>query len=220
MEFREILVIVVSAIFVNNFVLNRFLGICPFVGVSRQIEASVGMAMAVVFVMTLAGAVTWCVNRYLLVYFGVEFLRTVSFILVIAALVQLVEMFLQKTSPVLYSALGIYLPLITTNCAVMGVALLNINEGHSFLQTVIFSASAAVGFGIALILMAGIRERLELVGLPKPFRGAPIAFIVAALMAIAFMGFSGMKFEKAEEDQGTSLSVGEPRWSLEASEQR
>jgi electron transport complex protein RnfA len=152
------------------------------------------MAMAVVFVMTLAGAVTWCIDRYLLIPLGVEqFLQTVTFILVIAALVQLVEMFLQKTSPVLYSALGIYLPLITTNCAVMGVALLNIRQNHTFLETVIFSASAAVGFGIALVLMAGIRERLELVGLPKPFRGAPIAFIVAALMAIAFMGFAGMR---------------------------
>ena len=193
MEFREILVIILGAVFINNFVLNRFLGICPFVGVSRQIESSIGMAMAVVFVMTLAGAVTWWVNKYLLVHFGVEYLQTVAFILVIAALVQLVEMFLQKTSPVLYSALGIYLPLITTNCAVMGVAVLNVREGRTFLETVIFSASAAVGFGIALILMAGIRERLDLVGLPKPFRGAPIAFIVAALMAIAFMGFSGMK---------------------------
>jgi electron transport complex protein RnfA len=193
MEFREILVIILGAVFINNFVLNRFLGICPFVGVSRQIEASIGMSLAVVFVMTLAGAVTWCVNKYLLVQFDVEYLQTVSFILVIAALVQLVEMFLQKTSPVLYSALGIYLPLITTNCAVLGVAVLNIREARTFLETVIFSASAAVGFGIALILMAGIRERLELVDLPKPFRGAPIAFIVAALMAIAFMGFSGMK---------------------------
>jgi electron transport complex protein RnfA len=194
MEFREILVIIIGAVFIHNFVLNRFLGICPFVGVSRQIEASVGMAMAVVFVMTLAGAVTWCIDRYLLIPLGVEqFLQTVTFILVIAALVQLVEMFLQKTSPVLYSALGIYLPLITTNCAVMGVALLNIRQNHTFLETVIFSASAAVGFGIALVLMAGIRERLELVGLPKPFRGAPIAFIVAALMAIAFMGFAGMR---------------------------
>jgi electron transport complex protein RnfA len=220
MEFREILIIIVSAIFINNFVLNRFLGICPFVGVSRQIEASVGMAMAVVFVMTLAGAVTWCVDRYLLVRFGVEYLQTVAFILVIAALVQLVEMFLQKTSPVLYSALGIYLPLITTNCAVLGVALLNVREGHTFLQTVIFSAGAAVGFGLALILMAGIRERLELVGLPKPFRGAPIAFIVAALMAVAFMGFSGMKLEKTEEEQVTSSSVGEQEWILEPSEQR
>jgi len=193
MEFREVLVIILGAVFINNFVLNRFLGICPFIGVSRQIEASIGMSMAVVFVMTLAGAVTWCVNRYLLVQFGVEYLQTVSFILVIAALVQLVEMFLQKTSPVLYSALGIYLPLITTNCAVLGVAVLNMREGRTFLETVVFSASAAVGFGLALILMAGIRERLELVDLPKPFRGAPIAFIVAALMAIAFMGFSGMK---------------------------
>lgn len=187
------MVIILGAVFINNFVLNRFLGICPFVGVSRQIEASIGMSLAVVFVMTLAGAATWCVNKYLLVQFDVEYLQTVSFILVIAALVQLVEMFLQKTSPVLYSALGIYLPLITTNCAVLGVAVLNIREARTFLETVIFSASAAVGFGIALILMAGIRERLELVDLPKPFRGAPIAFIVAALMAIAFMGFSGMK---------------------------
>ncbi len=193
MDVGHLLVIVLGAVFIHNFVLNRFLGICPFIGVSKKIDSSIGMGMAVAFVMTLAGGVTWCVHHFLLVPLNATFLQTVSFILVIAALVQLVEMFLQKNSPTLYSALGIYLPLITTNCAVMGVALLNIREGYSLIEALIFSFSAAVGFTLALLLMAGIRERLELVQVPRAFRGAPIAFIVAGLMAIAFMGFAGMK---------------------------
>ncbi len=192
-DFSTLITIAIGAIFINNFVLSRFLGICPFVGVSRSVESSIGMGMAVMFVMTLAGIVTYYVNK-LLVIAGVGFLQTVSFILVIAALVQFVEMFLQKFNPALYSALGIYLPLITTNCAVLGVALLNIKEEHSIIEVVIFSFSAAIGFALALIIMAGIRERLEITDVPRAMKGAPIAFIVAGLLSLAFMGFSGMKF--------------------------
>jgi len=192
-DFSTLITIAIGAIFINNFVLSRFLGICPFVGVSRSVESSVGMGMAVMFVMTLAGIVTYFVNKILVVA-GVGFLQTVSFILVIAALVQFVEMFLQKFNPSLYSALGIYLPLITTNCAVMGVALLNIKEGYNIIGVIVFSFSADVGFALALIIMAGIRERLDITDVPKAMEGAPIAFIVAALLSLAFMGFSGMKF--------------------------
>ncbi len=192
-DFPALITIAIGAIFINNFVLSRFLGICPFVGVSKSVESSVGMGMAVMFVMTLAGIVTYYVNMAL-VAAGVEFLRTVSFILVIASLVQFVEMFLQKFQPALYSALGIYLPLITTNCAVMGVALLNVKEGYNIIEVIVFSFSAAVGFSLALIIMAGIRERLDITDVPRAMKGAPIAFIVAGLLSLAFMGFSGMKF--------------------------
>jgi electron transport complex protein RnfA len=192
-DFSTLITIAIGAIFINNFVLSRFLGICPFVGVSRSVESSAGMGMAVMFVMTLAGIVTYFVNQAL-EFANVGFLQTVSFILVIAALVQFVEMFMQKFNPTLYSALGIYLPLITTNCAVMGVALLNIKEGYNIIEVIVFSFTAAVGFFLALIIMAGIRERLEITDVPKAMEGAPIAFIVAALLSLAFMGFSGMKF--------------------------
>jgi electron transport complex protein RnfA len=192
-DFPTLITIAIGAIFINNFVLSRFLGICPFVGVSKSVESSLGMGMAVMFVMTLAGIVTYFVNKAL-VAAGVGFLQTVSFILVIAALVQFVEMFLQKFQPVLYAALGIYLPLITTNCAVMGMALLNIKEGYNIIEVIVFSLSAAIGFSLALVIMAGIRERLEITDVPKAMEGAPIAFIVAALLSLAFMGFSGMKF--------------------------
>ena len=192
-DFSTLVTIAIGAIFVNNFVLNRFLGICPFVGVSRSVESSVGMGMAVMFVMTLAGLVTYLVNK-VLVLAGVGFLQTVSFILVIASLVQFVEMFLQKFNPTLYSALGIYLPLITTNCAVLGVALLNIKQEHNIIEVLVFSFSAAIGFALALVIMAGIRERLEITDVPRAMKGAPIAFIVAGLLSLAFLGFSGMKF--------------------------
>jgi electron transport complex protein RnfA len=192
-DFSSLITLAIGAIFINNFVLSRFLGICPFVGVSRSVESSVGMGMAVMFVMTLAGVVTYFLNK-ILVMAGVEFLQTVCFILVIAALVQFVEMFMEKFNPSLYSALGIYLPLITTNCAVMGVALINIKEGHNIIEVIVFSFCAAVGFALALIIMAGIRERLEITDLPKAMEGAPIAFIVAGLLSLAFLGFSGMKF--------------------------
>lgn len=193
LDFSHILTLAVGAIFINNFVLARFLGLCPFIGVSKEIEPSVGMALAVTFVMTLAGTVTYFVQR-LLERFGIPFMQVVAFIVVIAALVQFVEMFLQKAYPPIYSALGVYLPLITTNCAILGVAVLNVQETHNLFDTVLFSFTAAIGFGLALLLMAGIRERLDLAPVPRSFRGAPIAFVVAALLAISFMGFSGMKF--------------------------
>jgi electron transport complex protein RnfA len=192
-DFHALMTIAIGAIFINNFVLSRFLGICPFVGVSRSVESSIGMGMAVIFVMTLAGFVTYFVNK-ILVLAGVGFLQTLAFILVIAALVQFVEMFLQKFNPTLYSALGIYLPLITTNCAVLGVAILNIKEGYNVIEVITFSLTAAVGFAMALIIMAGIRERLDITDVPKAMEGAPVAFIVAGLLSLAFMGFSGMKF--------------------------
>lgn len=192
MEQVNLFVIVVSAILVNNFVLSRFLGICPFLGVSRQVETATGMGMAVTFVMTMAGTITWAVSNFLLVPLGLEYLQTGAFILVIAALVQFVEFVLQKTSPTLYQALGVYLPLITTNCAVLGLALLNIQYEYGFIPSLVNSVAAALGFMLAIVLFAGIRERLELSDIPKPFEGFPIALISASLMAIAFLGFSGL----------------------------
>ena len=193
LDLSHILTIAVGAIFINNFVLARFLGLCPFIGVSKEIESSIGMSLAVIFVMTLAGIATYFVQKAL-VLLHIPFMQVVTFIIVIAALVQFVEMFLQKVNPPIYAALGVYLPLITTNCAILGVAVLNVQESQNFLDTVLFSFTAAVGFGLALLLMAGIRERLELARVPKAFEGAPIAFVVAALLAVSFMGFSGMKF--------------------------
>ena len=193
LDFSHILTIAVGAIFINNFLLSRFLGLCPFIGVSKEIESSVGMSLAVIFVMTLAGTATYFVQKAL-VLLGIPFMQVVAFIIVIAALVQFVEMFLQKVYPPIYAALGVYLPLITTNCAILGVAVLNVQEMHSLFDTVVFSFTAAVGFALALLLMAGIRERLELARVPKAFAGAPIACVVAALLAVSYMGFSGMKF--------------------------
>ncbi len=193
---RDLLLISVGAILTYNFVLVRFLGICPFLGVSKSVDTSLGMGMAVTFVMTLASVMTYLAYVYLLVPFGYEYLQTVVFILIIAALVQFVEMFLQKTSPALYSSLGIYLPLITTNCAVLGVALLNVSpeNNYNFLESVVFGASAGLGFTLAIVMFAGVRERLSDANIPKPFRGIPIALISASLLAIAFLGFSGLKF--------------------------
>ena len=188
----SILVIFFGAVFVNNFVLSRFLGICPFLGVSKKVETSIGMGMAVTFVMGLASLATWLLEYYVLVPFNLPYLRTIVFILVIAALVQFVELVIRKISPVLYQALGIYLPLITTNCAVLGVALLNIQLKYSLLESVVFGVAAAIGFTLALVIMAGIRERLELVFIPKHFRGVSIALIIAGILSIAFMGFQGM----------------------------
>ncbi len=208
MELRMLFVIVISAIFINNFIFSRFLGICPYIGVSKQLDSAVGMGAAVTFVMSLASMVTWLIFRYMLApvetnvfyhIFSMEqppdltFLRTIAFILVIASLVQFVEMVIQKTSPALYKSLGIFLPLITTNCAILGVALLNIDENFGFIESVVHGIAAGVGFTLALVLMAGIREKLELADIPKPLQGIPIAFIVAGLMAIAFLGFSGLK---------------------------
>ena len=188
----DLLLILVSAIFVNNFVLARFLGICPFLGVSKKVETALGMGMAVTFVMTVATVVTWYIQTFVLVPFGLEYLQTIAFILVIAALVQLVEMVVQKTSPALYQSLGIFLPLITTNCAVLGLAVLNIQKDYSFLEGVIFAIGAAGGFTLAMVLFAGLRERLELSQVPKPFRGTAIALVTAGLLSLAFMGFAGL----------------------------
>jgi len=188
----DLLLILVSAIFVNNFVLSRFLGICPFLGVSKKVETALGMGMAVTFVMTVATVVTWYIQTFVLVPYGLEYLQTIAFILVIAALVQLVEMVVQKTSPALYQSLGIFLPLITTNCAVLGLAVLNIQKDYSFLEGVIFAIGAAGGFTLAMVLFAGLRERLELSPVPKPFRGTAIALITAGLLSLAFMGFAGL----------------------------
>ena len=189
----NLLTIAIEAIFVNNFILFKFLGLCPFFGVSKKTSSALGMGMAVIFVMTCASAITWPLYTYLLIPFEIEFMRTIIFILVIAAFVQLVEMIIRKYQPGLYKALGIYLPLITTNCAVLGVALVNLNERYSLIGSVVDGFSAGIGFTFALLLMSGIRERLELADVPKSFRNLPIAFITAALLGLAFMAFSGMR---------------------------
>lgn len=193
MSFTGLFSIALGAILVENYILVQFLGICPFLGVSKKTDTAFGMGMAVIFVMTIASGVTWAVNKFLLVPLGLEYMQTVAFILVIAALVQFVEMFLQKSMPSLYQALGIYLPLITTNCAVLGVALLNIRADYSFIESVVNGAAGAAGFTLALLLFASIRERLLFSDYPKAFEGFPIALITAALLAMSFMGFSGLE---------------------------
>ena len=184
--------IIIGAIFVNNIVLSQFLGICPFLGVSSKVETSLGMGAAVTFVMAIAALVVWSLQQYVLAPLNIEYMQTIVFILVIAALVQMVEIVLKKVSPALYQALGIFLPLITTNCAVLGVAILLVQEQYNLLQSVVYSVSIALGFGLALVLFAGIRERLELEEVPEAFRGTPIALITAGILAMAFMGFSGL----------------------------
>ena len=184
--------IVIGAIFVNNVVLSQFLGICPFLGVSSKVETSAGMGMAVTFVMALATVVTWALQNFILVPFGIEYMQTIVFILVIAALVQMVEIVLKKVSPALYQALGIFLPLITTNCAVLGVAIIAVQKDFDLLTSVVYSTSIAVGFALALILFAGIRERLVVEDVPQGMRGVPIALITAGLLAMAFMGFANV----------------------------
>lgn len=184
--------VVIGAIFVNNVVLSQFLGICPFLGVSSKVDTSLGMGMAVTFVMALSSIVTWALQRYILVPFGIEYMQTIVFILVIAALVQMVEIVLKKVSPSLYQALGIFLPLITTNCAVLGVAIIAVQKDFDLLTSVIYSVSIAIGFAIALVLFAGIRERLETEDVPQTMRGVPIALITAGLLAMAFMGFANV----------------------------
>jgi electron transport complex protein RnfA len=190
--FTGILLILLSSILVNNFVLSKFLGICPFLGVSKRVETAVGMGMAVTFVMALASVISYLVHYYILVPMKIEYMQTIAFILVIAALVQLVEMALQKLVPSLYSALGVYLPLITTNCAVLGVAIINITENYTLIQTLTNGIGAAIGFTLAIVLFAGIRERLELADIPEAMKGFPVALISAGLMALAFYGFSGL----------------------------
>ena len=182
----------ISCIFVNNILLMQYLGNCPFLGVSKRMETALGMAMAVVFVLVLAGAITWIVNNLVLKPFGFEFLRTLAFILVIASLVQFVEMFLKKSIPALYAGLGIFLPLITTNCAVMGVCLINIKEEYTFLQALISSFTYAIGFGLALILFAGVRERVFLARVPRPLQDTAIGLVGAGMMSLAFFAFKGM----------------------------
>ncbi|MCK5163036.1 MAG: RnfABCDGE type electron transport complex subunit A [Desulfobacula sp.] len=188
----DLFVLAISCIFINNILLAQFLGNCPFLGTSKKMETAVGMAMAVVFVLVMAGIITWIVDVYLLKALNVEYLRTVSFILVIASLVQFVEMFLKKSIPGLYAGLGIFLPLITTNCAVMGVCLINIKEEYTFVQATVSSFAYAVGFGLALILFAGVRERINLARVPKPLQDTSIGLVTAGIIALTFMSFKGM----------------------------
>ena len=194
MEYVQALIgILVAAILSENFILVKFYGICPFMGVSKKIDTALGMGMAVTFVMALASAATYAVYYFLLVPFGLEFMQTVAFILVIASIVQVVEMFLKKAIPALYKALGIFLPLITTNCAVLGVALLNVQKGYDFLQSVLNGACGGIGFTIAIVLFASIRERVDKAESPDSFKGFPLTLVAAGLMALAFMGLSGLK---------------------------
>lgn len=188
----KILLLMLGAILVENFIFSRFMGICPFMGVSEKPDTAIGMGFAVMFVMTLSSAATSLVYDYLLVRYELEFLSTIVFIVIIASLVQFIEMFLKKLVPSLYSALGIYLPLITTNCAVLGAALLNVEEGRGFVESVVFGFAAAIGFTLALVIFAGVRARMKYTNTPKSFQGSPIALIAAGLIAMAFAGFSGI----------------------------
>ena len=192
-QIYELLAITLGAILANNFIFSQFLGICPFLGVSKKVDTAVGMGIAVTFVMGLASAITWLVNTFILIPFDLGYMQTVAFILVIAALVQFIEMFLQKSMPSLYTALGVYLPLITTNCAVLGVALLNMQNNYNFIESVVYGITGGLGFLLAIVLFASIRERLVFADYPKSFEGFPIALVTAGLMALAFMGFSGLK---------------------------
>ena len=189
----NLLAITLGAILANNFIFSQFLGICPFLGVSKKVDTAVGMGIAVTFVMGLASAITWVVNTFILIKFDLMYMQTVAFILVIASLVQFIEMFLQKSMPTLYTALGVYLPLITTNCAVLGVALLNIQNNYNFIESVVYGITGGLGFLLAIVLFASIRERLVFADYPKCWEGFPIALVTAGLMALAFMGFSGLK---------------------------
>ncbi|HHC24470.1 MAG TPA: electron transport complex subunit RsxA [Desulfobacterales bacterium] len=188
----DYIVLAVSCILINNILLAQYLGNCPFLGTSKKMETAVGMSMAVVFVLVMAGVITWIVDTYVLAQFGLEYLRTISFILVIASLVQFVEMFLKKSIPALYAGLGIFLPLITTNCAVMGACLININEEYTFVQALVSSFSYAVGFGLALILFAGVRERIILARVPKPLQDTSIGLVTAGILSLTFFAFKGM----------------------------
>ena len=193
MDFTKLLEITLSAILINNFIFSQFLGICPFMGVSKKMDTAAGMGMAVIFVMGLAAAMSWVINEFLLIPLGLEYLQTLAYILVIASLVQFVEMFLKKGMPSLYSALGIYLPLITTNCAVLGAVLINTQNNYNLIESIVYGVTGGVGFLIAIVLFASIREKLRFAEYPKAFEGFPIALVTAGLLALAFMGFSGMK---------------------------
>jgi electron transport complex protein RnfA len=188
----DFIVLAISALLVKNIVLAEYLGTCPFLGVSKRMDTATGMGMAVVFVATMAGTITWTIQKYALEPLDLVYLQTIVFILVIASLVQLVEMFLKKVAPPLYQALGIFLPLITTNCAVLGIAIMNIRREHDFLNMLVFSITAAVGFALALLLFAGLRERFEITNIPKPLQGTAIGLVTAGLMALAFFGFVGV----------------------------
>ncbi len=189
----EYVYIIIGAIFVNNVVLSKFLGVCPFIGVSKKVDTAVGMTGAVTFVMVIATMVTYLIQKFVLVKYGIQYMQTITFILVIASLVQLVEIILKKVSPALFQALGIFLPLITTNCAVLGVAILAVgNKDFGLLESVVFALANALGFGLALIVFSGIREHMELSNIPKGMKGVPIAFVVAGILALAFMGFTGL----------------------------
>lgn len=188
----ELLMLFIGAVLINNVILSRFLGICPFLGVSKRVETAFGMGMAVTFVMTLASTISYIVYQYVLVKLEIEFLYTIAFILVIASLVQLVEMVIKKTSPSLYQALGVYLPLITTNCAVLGIAVINMNQEYSLIQSVINGFGSAIGFTLAIVVLAGITEKTNYNNVPKAFKGYPVRLIAAGLMAIAFLGFQGL----------------------------
>jgi electron transport complex protein RnfA len=189
---KEYALILIGTILVNNFVLSKFLGLCPFMGVSRKLETATGMGMATTFVLTLSSVCSYLANEYLLEPLGLEYLRTITFILVIAAVVQFTEMVMHKTSPLLYQVLGIFLPLITTNCAVLGVALLNVQESHGFIESALYGFGAALGFSLVLVLFAAVRERVAVADVPKAFQGSAIALITAGLMSMAFMGFAGL----------------------------
>lgn len=188
----EYFIIIISAIFVNNIVLNQFLGICPFLGVSKKISTAAGMTGAVTFVMVIATIVTYLIQKNVLDSFNIGFMQTITFILVIASLVQLVEIILKKVSPSLYQALGVFLPLITTNCAILGVAIMTIQKDYNLMEGVVYAIASAIGFGLALILFAGLREHMDLMKVPKGMKGVPIAFVIAGILAMAFMGFSGL----------------------------
>ncbi len=188
----EYLLLIISAVLVNNFVLSRFLGICPFLGVSKKISTATGMCGAVIFVMTIASAVTWALQKFLLEHFKLEFLQTLTFILVIAALVQLIDIVMKRFAPPLHAALGIFLPLITTNCAVLGVAVINMQEGYGFFKSVLFGFAAALGFSLALMIFTGLREKIDRADPPRCFKGVAIALITAGLLSLAFMGFTGL----------------------------
>ena len=192
-QIYQLLAIMLGAILANNFIFSQFLGICPFLGVSKKVDTAVGMGIAVTFVMGLASAVCFLVNNYVLIPLGLGYMQTVAFILVIASLVQFIEMFLQKSMPSLYTALGVYLPLITTNCAVLGVVLLNVQNNYNFISSVVYGITGGLGFLLAIVLFASIRERLVFADYPKAFERFPIALVTAGLMALAFMGFSGLK---------------------------
>ncbi|TVR05324.1 MAG: electron transport complex subunit RsxA [Spirochaetaceae bacterium] len=188
----QFIVLIISAAVVNNFVLTYFVGVCPFIGVSKKIDSALSMGIAVTFVMTITATVTWLINRYILIGLGLPFLEYVSYIVVIASLVQFVEMFIKKTSPALYRTLGIFLPLITTNCAILFVALLLTMREYGFLESIVFGIGGGLGFTLAIVIMAGIREQLEVADIPKPFQGAAITLIVAGIIALSFMAFAGM----------------------------